>query len=69
MKVPQLLRGGTETGPVVVGMVAAAVSGFLAIRLLLGYVRTRNYVPFALYRFGFTILVLAVYLWRRGPIG
>ena len=33
-------------GPVMVGMAAAAVSGLLAIRLLLGYVRTRDYVPF-----------------------
>ena len=30
-------------GPVMIGMAAAAVSGLLAIRVLLGYVRTRDY--------------------------
>ena len=69
VKVPHLFRAGSETGPVLAGMAAAAVSGFLAIRLLLRYVRTRNYVPFALYRFAFALLVLAVLLWRRGLIG
>ena len=68
VKVPHLFRAGSETGPVLAGMAAAAVSGFLAIRLLLRYVRTRNYVPFALYRFAFALLVLAVFLWRRGLI-
>ena len=69
VKVPHLSRAGSETGPVLAGMAAAAVSGFLAIRLLLRYVRTRNYVPFVLYRFAFALLVLAVLLWRRGLIG
>jgi undecaprenyl-diphosphatase len=64
VKVPHLFRAGAETGPVVVGMVAAAVSGFLAIRLLLAYVRTRSYVPFVWYRFGFALLVWAVLLLR-----
>jgi undecaprenyl pyrophosphate phosphatase UppP len=47
-------------------MIAAALAGFLAIRLLLAYVRTRDYLPFALYRFGFTALVLGVHFWRSG---
>ncbi len=64
VKVPHLLRAGSETGPVMAGMLAAAVAGFLAIRLLLGYVRTRNYVPFAFYRFAVSLLVLAVLFWR-----
>ncbi len=69
VKVPHLFRSGSETGPVLAGMLAAAVSGFLAIRLLLAYVRTRGYVPFALYRFAFAVVVLAVLLWRARPIG
>jgi undecaprenyl-diphosphatase len=69
VKVPHLFRAGSENGPVIAGMLAAAVAGFLAIRVLLGYVRTRNYVPFALYRFAFTLLVLAVWLWRVGGRG
>lgn len=62
MKVPQLLRSQGDLGAVGLGMLAAAVSGFLAIRLLLGYVRTRDYRPFAYYRFAFAALVAAVVL-------
>jgi undecaprenyl-diphosphatase len=68
LKVPHLFRDGGEAGPVVVGMIAAGVSGFLAIRLLLRYVRTRDYVPFVLYRFAFAALVLAALLWRGGGL-
>jgi undecaprenyl-diphosphatase len=64
VKVPALLRSGADTGPVLLGMVAAAIFGLLAIRLLLGYVRTRTYVPFALYRFAFAALVWGVLLLR-----
>ncbi len=66
VKVPHLFRAGGETGPVLVGMAAAAVSGFLAIRLLLSYVRRRTYTPFVLYRFAFALMVVAVLLWRGG---
>jgi undecaprenyl pyrophosphate phosphatase UppP len=41
-------------------MAAAAVTGFLAIRVLLVYVRTHDYRPFVFYRFAFAALVLAV---------
>jgi undecaprenyl-diphosphatase len=69
LKVPQLFRSGAETGPVLLGMLAAAVSGFLAIRLLLSYVRTRSYLPFVVYRFAFAGLVWLVLLWRGGVLG
>jgi len=49
---------------VLLGMAAAAVFGLFAIRLLLGYVRTRTYVPFALYRFAFAALVWIVLFLR-----
>ena len=68
VKVPHLFRAGSETGPVLVGMLAAAISGFLAIRLLLSYVRTRTYTPFVLYRFGFALLVVAVLLLGRSGV-
>jgi undecaprenyl pyrophosphate phosphatase UppP len=48
-------------------MASAAVFGFLAIRVLLGYVKTRDYRPFAYYRFAVTVVVLAVY-WLRGGL-
>jgi undecaprenyl-diphosphatase len=66
VKVPHLFRAGSETGPVLVGMLAAALSGFLAIRLLLAYVRTRSYRPFVWYRLAFALLVWSVLLWRAG---
>jgi undecaprenyl-diphosphatase len=65
VKVPKLLAGGAALEPVLVGMLTAAVSGFVAIRFLLRYVRTRSYAPFAYYRFAFTLAVLAV-LFLRG---
>ncbi len=69
VKVPHLLRDGTGHGPVVAGMLAAAVSGLLAIRVLLAYVRTRTYVPFVAYRFAFAVLVWALLLVRRAHLG
>ena len=43
-----------------------AVSGFVAIWALLGYVRTHTYLPFVLYRLtaAATIVVLIVAGWR-----
>jgi undecaprenyl-diphosphatase len=64
VKVPALVRSGADMGPVLLGMAAAAVSGLLAIRVLLGYVRTRTYVPFSIYRFAFAAFVWAVLLLR-----
>ena len=67
VKVPKLFAAGAPPA-LWIGMAAAAVFGFLAIRVLLGYVRTKDYRPFAFYRFGVTALVLAVY-WLRGGLG
>jgi undecaprenyl-diphosphatase len=39
-----------STGPFIVGTIAAAGSGLLAIDLLLGYVRRHDYTPFVVYR-------------------
>jgi undecaprenyl-diphosphatase len=69
VKVPLLFRNGSDPLPVLAGMVAAAISGFLAIRLLLSYVRTRTYTPFVLYRLAFAALVWCVVLWRSGVLG
>jgi undecaprenyl-diphosphatase len=50
-----------STGPFVVGMIASAVSGFLAIVFLLRYVRTHSYDVFVLYRLiAATIVVLLI---------
>jgi len=47
-------------GPMIVGTVAAAVSGYLAIAFLLRLVRTTSYAPFVYYRYAVGALVLLV---------
>jgi undecaprenyl-diphosphatase len=67
-KVPYFLREGGDRGPVLLGMAAAAVTGFLAIRLLLAYVRTRDYRAFVFYRFAFALVVVAFLLARSSVL-
>jgi len=47
-------------GPMVVGTVAAAVSGYFAIVFLLRLVRTTSYRPFVLYRYAAGVAILIV---------
>ncbi|MSO42090.1 MAG: undecaprenyl-diphosphatase UppP [Solirubrobacterales bacterium] len=47
-------------GPMIVGMVAAAVSGYLAIAFLLRIIRTHSYSPFVVYRIAVGIFVLGL---------
>jgi undecaprenyl-diphosphatase len=47
-------------GPMVVGTVAAAISGYFAIVFLLRLVRTTSYRPFVLYRYAVGIAILLV---------
>jgi undecaprenyl-diphosphatase len=64
-----LLGGGLppgSAGPFIVGMVAAAVVGLVAIWALLGYVRRHTYTLFVVYRLvlAATILVVIAAGWR-----
>ena len=61
-KVPHVLREQGFSGPLVVGVLASAVSGWLAISALLRYVSHRSYGVFAIYRIvvGGAVLVLAL---------
>lgn len=63
LKVPKLFEGGL-TPELAVGMASAAFFGFLAIRVLLAWVRTRDYRPFVAYRFGLAALVVGAFLVR-----
>jgi undecaprenyl-diphosphatase len=45
-------------GPMIVGMIAAAISGYLAIALLLNYVRSHSYDVFVVYRVAIGLGVL-----------
>lgn len=47
-------------GPFVVGTLAAAASGFVAIDLLLGYVRRHDYTPFVIYRLILAALIVVL---------
>jgi undecaprenyl-diphosphatase len=49
-----------STGPFVVGTLAAAATGLVAIEFLLGYVRRHDYSPFVLYRLAAAAAIVAV---------
>ena len=51
-------------GPLVIGMVAAIVSGLAAIHFMLRYLRTRSLDVFVWYRFGLAALVIVLLLVR-----
>jgi undecaprenyl-diphosphatase len=55
-----------STGPFVVGTIASAAVGLVAIDVLLGYVRRHNYSPFVLYRLAVAVFIVGVILsgWR-----
>ncbi|HEY3206010.1 MAG TPA: undecaprenyl-diphosphatase UppP [Gaiellaceae bacterium] len=55
----QSLPAGS-TGPFVVGTLAAAAVGLIAIDLLLGYVRRHDYTPFVIYRLVLAVAIVAV---------
>ena len=55
---------GVEVAPLIVGLVASLVSGVIAIRFMLGYLRTRSLDVFVLYRFILAAVVLIVWLAR-----
>jgi undecaprenyl-diphosphatase len=63
LKVPHLMHGEAVT-PALIGMLVAAIAGFLSIRGLLAYVRTKDYLPFVWYRFAFAAVVGSVLLLR-----
>ena len=62
-KVPDLFPAG-DPWTILVGMTASAVVGLLSIRVLLAYVRTRDYRPFVYYRFAFAALIVAALVAR-----
>lgn len=51
--------------PAVVGIVVAAVSGFLSIKYLMKLVQTRSYAIFCYYRFVFAAVVFTLFLFRQ----
>lgn len=54
-------------GPIAVGTIAAAVSGYLAIAFLLRLVRTMSYAPFVYYRYAAGAAILLVIAFGLRP--
>ncbi len=65
LKVPDVMASGGITAQVIVGVMAAAVSSWLAIAILLRYVSRHSYGIFAWYRVVLGIAVLAI-IYMRG---
>ena len=63
--VPEALREGV-TVPIVVGILASGISGWLAISVLLRYVSSKSFGVFALYRWVLGLAVLALIYSRQG---
>jgi undecaprenyl-diphosphatase len=68
-KVGKLLADGIPDGlavPMIVGIITAGISGWLAVWGTLALVRTRSFTPFVIYRvgLGLVVLVIAAGGWR-----
>ncbi len=57
---PEFISGGVSA-PAIVGMIAAAASGYLAIKYLLKFVEKSSYAVFFWYRLVLAAVILAVY--------
>jgi undecaprenyl-diphosphatase len=65
LKVPKALHESGLTLPLVVGIATAAVSGWIAIAVLLRFIERRGFAVFAVYRFVLGAAVLALVASRR----
>ena len=68
-KLAKLVKDGVPSGlgwPMVIGVVAAAVSGWAAVWGILRLIRTRSFMPFVVYRcaLGVAVLVIVATPWR-----
>lgn len=55
-----------DVGLILIGFIAAFVSGLVAVKALLRFVSKKNYIPFAYYRIVFGIAIII--LWLSGWI-
>jgi undecaprenyl-diphosphatase len=61
----EILRDGlpaADAGPLLVAILTSFVSGWLAVWFLVRYLKQRSLLPFVLYRFALSIVILAVAL-------
>jgi undecaprenyl-diphosphatase len=66
LKVPDAVRESGITLPLVVGVLTAFLSSYLAIAVLLRYVSKRGYGIFAIYRFALGAVIIGLILTRGG---
>lgn len=64
LKVPHLFSNGGLTGPLIVGIIVSAVTGFLSIKYLLAFIRKYSFRIFVYYRYAFALIILIVFLLR-----
>jgi undecaprenyl-diphosphatase UppP len=60
LKLPEVIRSNGMSATLIVGVLASAVSGWLAIKVLLRFVSRRSYGLFAAYRVIVGLIVLAI---------
>ena len=65
LEMPRAIREYGFSAPLLVGIAASAISGWLAIRVLLRFVTHRSYGVFAVYRVLLGLAVLAIVFLRR----
>jgi undecaprenyl-diphosphatase len=63
VKVPHLLQNGI-TLPIFIGILASAISGYLAIKYMLRFIQKVGYAPFFWYRLVLALIVIAVYFFK-----
>lgn len=63
VKTPDLLKEGISM-PVVMGILAAAISGYLAIKYMLRFIQKVGYAPFFWYRLILAFVIIVVYFAR-----
>jgi len=63
-KMLQLLRGGVpaDTGPLLVAVLAAFISGWFAVWFLVNYLKRRSLLPFVIYRLILAAIIVLVIL-------
>ena len=64
LKLPEAVREAESLAPLITGVLAAAVSGWLAIAVLLRIVARRSYGMFAAYRLALSAVIFALIFFR-----
>lgn len=61
IKLPELFNHGFDI-PIIAGIITSGIIGWLAIAGLLRYVQKHSFLPFVIYRYGFALFVLIMFI-------